>query len=51
MRLEPVQKAKKLNSKNFINNYMKPRLPLIIEDFVSSESPAFEKWNYDYFKR
>ncbi|WP_185226047.1 cupin-like domain-containing protein [Chryseobacterium indologenes] len=51
MRLEPVQKAKKLNSKNFINNYMKPRLPLIIEDFVSSESPAFEKWNYDYFKK
>ncbi|WP_228464921.1 cupin domain-containing protein [Chryseobacterium antibioticum] len=29
---------------------MKPRFPVIMEDFVDPESPAFKKWNYEYFK-
>ena len=29
---------------------MKPRLPVIMEDFIDPESPAFKKWNYEYFK-
>jgi hypothetical protein len=28
---------------------MKPRIPIILEDFVHPESPAFKKWNYGYF--
>ncbi len=50
MQLIPVNKTKKLFPRNFINNHMKPRIPVIIEDFVDSESPAFKKWNYEYFK-
>lgn len=50
MRLKPVQKIKKISSETFINNHMKPRIPIIIEDFVHPESPAFKKWNYSYFK-
>ncbi|GEJ47173.1 cupin-like domain-containing protein [Chryseobacterium sp. ON_d1] len=51
MRLKPVQKIKKISSETFINNHMKPRIPIIIEDFVHPESPAFKKWNYSYFKK
>lgn len=29
---------------------MKPRFPVIMEDFIDPESPAFTKWNYEYFK-
>lgn len=50
MRLKPVQKIKTINSETFINNHMKPRIPIIIEDFIDPESPAFKKWNYEYFK-
>ncbi|WP_160136828.1 cupin-like domain-containing protein [Chryseobacterium sp. c4a] len=50
MQLTPVKKTKKLVSRNFINNHMKPQIPIIIEDFVDPESPAFQKWNYEYFK-
>lgn len=50
MKLSTVQKVRKISSRNFLNLYMKPCLPVILEDFVDPESPAFEKWNYDYFK-
>lgn len=50
MRLEPVIKTKGISSKTFIKSYMKPRFPVILEDFISPESPAFKKWNYNYFK-
>ena len=29
---------------------MKPRFPVIMEDFIDPESPAFKKWNFKYFK-
>ncbi|MEY8759322.1 cupin-like domain-containing protein [Chryseobacterium tongliaoense] len=51
MRLTPVPNVKKISSNGFLNQYMKPRLPVILEDFVDSESPAFKKWNYDFFKK
>lgn len=50
MQLIPVHKTKKLVSRQFIANHMKPRIPVIIQDFVDPESPAFQKWNYEYFK-
>ncbi|MEG0926066.1 cupin-like domain-containing protein [Chryseobacterium sp.] len=50
MRLIPVQKIKKIVSRTFIDEYMKPKVPVILEDFVDPESPAFKKWNYKYFK-
>ncbi|GEN65600.1 cupin-like domain-containing protein [Chryseobacterium rhizosphaerae] len=50
MRLIPVEKTKKISSRIFINKHMKPRIPIILEDFADPDSPAFKKWNYDYFK-
>jgi hypothetical protein len=50
MKLSTVQKVRKISSRNFLNLFMKPRLPVILEDFADPESPAFKKWNYDYFK-
>lgn len=50
MQLIPVKKTKKLISRNFITHHMKAQVPVIIEDFVDPESPAFKKWNYEYFK-
>ncbi|NIF06468.1 cupin-like domain-containing protein [Chryseobacterium sp. Tr-659] len=50
MRLKQVQKIKSINSETFIKSYMKSRLPTILENFINPESPAFKKWNYDYFK-
>ncbi|CAI8939193.1 cupin-like domain-containing protein [Chryseobacterium sp. IT-36CA2] len=50
MRLKPVQKTKKISSETFINTHMKPRIPIILENFMHPESPAFKKWNYEYFK-
>lgn len=50
MKLSPIQKLKTISSRHFLNTYMKPSLPIIIQDFVDPESPAFKKWNYEYFK-
>lgn len=50
MRLSPVQKIKNISPESFIKTYLKPTKPIILKDFVSSESPAFTKWNYNYFK-
>ncbi|WP_418123114.1 cupin-like domain-containing protein [Chryseobacterium sp. PTM-20240506] len=50
MKLSSVQKVRNIPSINFLNLYMKPRLPVIIEEFADPESPAFKKWSYDYFK-
>lgn len=51
MRLSPVQKIKKTDHKDFLSTYMKPAKPIILENFVDPESPAFKKWNYEYFKK
>ncbi|MET3036948.1 cupin-like domain-containing protein [Chryseobacterium sp. NRRL B-14859] len=50
MRLRPIEKVRKISSRIFINQYMKPRLPVVLDDFADPESPAFQKWNYSYFK-
>ena len=50
MRLSPVQKIENISSEDFIKTYLKPAKPVILKDFAAPESPAFEKWNYEYFK-
>jgi hypothetical protein len=50
MRLSPVQKIKNISSEDFLNTYLKRTKPIILKDFVDPESPAFKKWNYEYFK-
>lgn len=50
MRLTPIEKLSKISTRNFNTHYMKPRLPVVMEDFIDPESPAFKKWSYEYFK-
>ncbi|MBD8080931.1 cupin-like domain-containing protein [Chryseobacterium caseinilyticum] len=50
MRLSAVQKIRNISSEDFLKQHLKPAKPVILEDFVDAESPAFQKWNYDYFK-
>lgn len=50
MRLSTVQKITNISPDQFLKTYLTRAKPVILKDFVSSESPAFSKWNYDYFK-
>ncbi|MFY1045586.1 cupin-like domain-containing protein [Chryseobacterium sp. GP-SGM7] len=50
MKLTQVKSVENITSEEFISNHMKTCKPIIIKDFVEHESPAFQKWNYDYFR-
>ncbi|AZA57223.1 cupin-like domain-containing protein [Chryseobacterium shandongense] len=50
MRLSTVQKIINISPDQFLKTYLSRAKPVILKDFVSPESPAFSKWNYDYFK-
>lgn len=50
MKLNPVDRITGVSSIDFCKKYMQAGKPAIITDFVSSQSPAWKKWNYDYFK-
>ncbi|KPH12962.1 cupin-like domain-containing protein [Chryseobacterium sp. ERMR1:04] len=50
MKLSPVKKTKNLASEDFLNDFMKPNQPIILEDFIDANSPAYTKWNYAFFK-
>lgn len=50
MKLKEIGKIRNYNSEEFISKFMKPNIPVIIEDFIDAESPALKNWNYDYFK-
>lgn len=51
MKLISTPKGKGLTAEEFLQKHMKTRTPVILEDFVDSDSPALHKWNYDYFKK
>lgn len=50
MKLTPVKRSENVAPEEFLQDFMKPCKPIILKDFVDSKSPAFEKWNYEYFK-
>lgn len=50
MKLKEIGRIRNYNSEEFTSNFMKPNIPVIIEDFIDAESPALKNWNYDYFK-
>ncbi|WP_080778632.1 cupin-like domain-containing protein [Chryseobacterium phocaeense] len=51
MRLTAIKRINRISSQDFIKDHMKPRFPVIMENFIDRESPAFKKWNYEYFRR
>jgi len=50
VQLKKVEKISGISSADFIKNYLNKGVPVILDDFVSKDSPAWKKWSYDYFK-
>ncbi len=50
VRLKKTDKRSGLTQAEFTDQYFNKGIPVILEDFVRKESPAFSKWNYSYFK-
>ncbi len=50
LELNQVSTIEGLSVQEFNKAYLKPKVPVIIKDFIKPESPAFQKWNYEYFK-
>ncbi len=47
--LTPIDRVDLIEKENFINNYLKPRKPLIIRK-ATETWPALEKWTFDFIK-
>jgi hypothetical protein len=49
LKTQPIERVKHITPKAFINNYVKPQQPLVIEGFIE-EWPARKLWSFEYFK-
>src|SRR5205085_170284 len=49
MRLLPVDVVSNINAEDFKQKYFNPQIPVVIKN-LSKEWPAYNKWNWDYFK-
>ncbi|PRD46431.1 cupin-like domain-containing protein [Sphingobacterium haloxyli] len=50
MKLKPVNSISGISPNDFVRDYLNKGQPVIIKDFISKESPCWQKWSYDYFK-
>lgn len=50
MQLKKVNKISGISPAVFIKDYLDKGIPVIMDDFVAKDSPAWSKWSYDYFK-
>lgn len=50
MELQQIPGVDNIETKDFLENYMRKSRPVILKNFISKESPAWKKWNYDFFK-
>jgi len=49
LNLQQIDRVKSISKTDFIQNYVKPQIPLVIENMVD-DWPAVSKWNFDYIK-
>jgi hypothetical protein len=47
--LTPIDTVDRISREDFVNNYLKPRKPLIIRK-ATETWPALQKWTFDYLK-
>ncbi|MEB0262619.1 MULTISPECIES: cupin-like domain-containing protein [unclassified Mucilaginibacter] len=47
--LTPIDSVDNISKEDFINNYLKPRKPLVIRK-ATQNWPALQKWTFDYLK-
>lgn len=50
MELKNIELVNGISPDEFLKNYVNTTKPVIMEDFVEQDSPAFKAWNYPYFK-
>ena len=49
MNLQQIDRVKTISKTDFVQNYVKPQRPLVIENLVDGW-PAVGKWNFEYIK-
>ena len=49
LNLKEVERVRTISKKDFLNNYVKPQVPVVIENLVD-HWPAVRKWNFDYMQ-
>jgi len=49
MQLQPVDIVKQISPDEFREQYYNPMIPVVIKD-LAKDWPAYQKWNWDYFK-
>lgn len=50
LNLKPIHRVQTISKKDFINNYVKPQIPVVIER-LTEDWPAYEKWHLHYIKQ
>jgi len=48
MKLIPIEKRAGLTREEFIENYLKPKKPVVLKD-LADQWPATQKWTFDFF--
>ena len=49
MNLTEIHRVKTISKEDFLKNYFKPQIPVVIEEFIE-DWPAYSKWSLDYVK-
>jgi hypothetical protein len=49
LNLQQIERVKSISKSEFVQNYVKPQIPVVIENLVD-DWPAATKWNFDYIK-
>ena len=50
LNLQEVKRVNKISKVDFLNDFVKPQIPVVIENLVN-DRPAVQNWNFDYFKK
>jgi hypothetical protein len=50
LNLKNIDRVKNISKSEFVQNYLKPQVPVVIENLVDNW-PAVTKWNFDYIKQ
>jgi hypothetical protein len=50
LQLKEIERVKTISKKDFYTNFVKKQKPVVVEQ-LTSDWPAYEKWNLDYIKK
>ena len=49
LNLQSIERVKFLDKKDFIEKYVRPQIPVVVENWVD-DWPAVKKWNFEYMR-